>query len=613
MMNRFLQWARSLSFRTKMLAAAVACLLIPSLITLAVSNELTRDAVREQAENNAEEQLMLVEGYLTNLFSYMLHISNYIIVEPDMSTILKEQAAGKRYTGPDAEYLEFRDRNRITSQLDNITIVGEKIYVTILLPNGRHFTNYSVQEYDPLLFFEEPWFEKLNSLAGMESFWVEASPSPFHYEKLAGRYQISLARTLRRPNYEIFAYVIVTMTDKQINDIFERLVSGQEVMLVDGNNRVMAHTDRSRIGEELPYLAGQASSSSIVALDGEDMLVAVRKLSIKDWKLVLLTPYRDAVRQINSIFQTVFFFQAAAFALFLALLILLIRAFTKPLVRLGRLALTVQRGNLEVRSHIRGQDEIGRLGHSFDQMLDRIKGMIAEITDEQSRKRKAELAMLQAQINPHFLFNVLNSIRMKALRRGGEDTAEEIAALSRLLRMTIGREEESVALHEEVSTAIDYVNLMNLRQKEKVRLEVSLSAETMMAEVPRFILQPLIENALIHGHRQSAGTISVSARQADGEMMEIVVRDDGAGMSAEELERLRRKLDPAAAAEAESRPRGSRFSGIGLANVHERMRIRFGQAFRMDIDSEEGKGTTITMRIPQKEAERDHVQSDAGR
>jgi len=583
------------SFRTKLLVTSIACLLIPTLITLSVSNMLTRDAVKEQAVTNAAEQLKLIDGYLSNLLANMLYISNYIIVEPDMNVILKEQAAGKTYAGPDAEYREFEDRNEIIKQINNISIVGEKTYVTILLPNGRYFTNYSVEEFNPLRLFEEPWFRELEKLTGMEAYWVEAEPSPYVYEEAAGRYQISVARTLRRPNFEIYAYVIVTVPDSQILDMFRRLAINQEVMLVDGEGRIMSHLDRSRIGERLPYIRPGEDDSAIVELGGEDYLVAQRRLPMKDWKLVLLTPYKDAVHKINSIFQSVFLFQIAAFAAFLVLLILLIRAFTKPLVRLGKLAHTVQRGNLEVRSHIQGSDEIGRLASSFDQMLDRIKQMIAEVTAEQSRKRKAELAMLQAQINPHFLFNVLNSIRMKVLRKGDEESAEMIATLSRLLRMTIGREEEAISLHEEVSTAIDYVNLMNMRQKEKVRLDADVSSEAMLARVPRFILQPIIENALNHGLQSGTGTIRIaSALRVDA--LELEVRDDGAGMDAEALQRLKDRMERNDG-EAEA-PDAGRLSGIGLKNVYDRLRMLYGPKCAMRIESAPGAGTAVQLSIP---------------
>lgn len=189
--------------------------------------------------------------------------------------------------------------------------------------------------------------------------------------------------------------------------------------------------------------------------------------SLTGWKLVSLTPYDRAVFKLNVIFKRVFMFQLASFCLFMVLLLYLLGKFTRPLVRLGRVAETVQRGNLEVRSGIRGEDEIGYLGQSFDLMLDKVKETIGEITKTQVRKRKAELAMLQAQINPHFLFNVLNSIRMKVLRKGDSESAEMISSLSKLLRMTISQDKGVIPLHEEVDLAIDYVRLMNMRQKRE--------------------------------------------------------------------------------------------------------------------------------------------------
>jgi two-component system sensor histidine kinase YesM len=261
---------------------------------------------------------------------------------------------------------------------------------------------------------------------------------------------------------------------------------------------------------------------------------------------------------------------------------------------------TVQRGNLEVSSNIRGTGEIGYLGESFDPMLDRVKKMIAETTLIETRKRKAELVMLQAQINPHFLFNVLNSIRMTVMRKGDPDSAEMISSLSKLLRMTISQDKGTIPLHEEIDTVIDYVKLMNMRQKEEVQLQLDVSRDTLLTAVPRFFLQPVIENALIHGLSQRAGTIHISAEDA-GNFIIIAVRDDGQGMDEATLEMLRRKLIDAAAREERNKPDGGKFSSIGLSNVYERMTMTYGESFTMDVSSDSESGTLVTMHIPKTE------------
>jgi two-component system, sensor histidine kinase YesM len=612
------QWKHNLlsgSFRGKLITTAIACILLPICITLIVSGMMTKETVKRQAVSNAEETLQIMDGYVSNLLRYMLLITNYIQIDSEINTILKEQAEGKTYEGENAEYQQFTDRYRVISKIDNISFVGDKSYVTILQPNGNYYTNYETADLNPIELFEEPWFEQLQHISGYDSFWVGTEPTRFRISRSANPFQLTVARTLRTSNTTIYGYVIVTIMENQINEIFDRLARGQEIMLVDGGNRILSHIDEARIGDKLTYLPidnGDASTHGIIDLDGTDYLLVQHPLWISGWKLVMLKPYEEAIQPIMGIFNSMFILQLIAFITFLILLVYLLQTFTRPLTRLANLASTVQRGNLEVRSRIRGQDEIGRLGMSFDQMLDHIKAMIREITLEQTRKRQAELAMLQAQINPHFLFNVLNSIRMNVLRKGDKDSAEMISSLSKLLRMTVDRDRELILLHEEIEIVIDYVRLMNMRQKEKVKLEVDLPAEALLERVPRFVLQPIIENAMIHGLHQIGGTIRIGS-EITADALTIIIEDDGLGMDQDTVNRLQRGFDMETAASALDTSESERgFSGIGLSNVHERMRITFGDRFSMEALSQPGQGTRIQMIVPRRGVNSD-VLSDAGR
>jgi two-component system sensor histidine kinase YesM len=602
----WLRLLRSLrTFRFKLMIAALTCTLIPALISLTIHNNLTRDAMKDQAVSNAQETLLLVDGYVTNLFKHMLYIANYVQMDTEMNTILKDVAAGKTYEGPDAEYRRFYDRNRIITKIDNITDVGDqKVYVTILLPNGTYYANYSLHEYDPTQMIKEPWFKQLNNLYGFQSYWIGTTPTMFSTFNKNNPYQISVAQTLRGEGkgLEIYGYVIVTILENQVNHSFENLAFDQETMLLDASNMILSHKDSSRIGEYFPVttLAKEQKSSDIVRVGEEDFLISQRALTFTGWKLVTLIPYEKAIFKISSIFNRVLTFQLIAFTVFMLILLYALRAFTKPIMKLGRVAKTVERGNLEVRSHIRGGDEIGYLGEAFDHMLDRVKTMIAEVNWTQTRKRNAELAMLQAQINPHFLFNVLNSIRMKVMRKGDKESAEMISSLSKLLRMTISHDKGMIHFHEEMEIVMDYVKLMNMRQKETVQLEVDVPKDTFMLQVPRFFLQPVIENALIHGLHQSPGKIVIQAHvTADGFV--VTVEDTGQGMDLDTLAALRLNMLSGDGKNVPEAGRKQGFSGIGLPNVYERMRMTFGENFEMTVDSEPGGGTSVTMHIPREE------------
>ncbi|GMK37513.1 sensor histidine kinase YesM [Paenibacillus sp. CCS19] len=609
-MYRQLSGSTFKTVRAKLSLASIVCILVPALLTMLIYNGLTRDAVEQQARSNSTDAMQLVRGSVNNLLQGMLNLANYIQVNTDINGTLKRIADGSESTAD--PYNRFTATSRIMQQLEGLTYIGEKSYITIILTNGTTFTNYSKDEFDPLRFKQEPWFQQLEGLAGLRSYWVGATPTIFPYDRFDNPYQISVARTLRLESSKIYGYVIVTMMESKISKIFQGLTSGQDVMLVDGQGTIISSSDGERINTLYQYrdLLSQDSltpASQIVRDGKRKLLVTTSKLTFNDWHLVAVQPYQNAILNISSIFSRVFTFQIVSFFIFLILLLVLMRAFTKPLIRLGRVASSVQRGNLEVRSGVRGQDEIGRLGFLFDQMLDRIKDMITEVSVTQARKRKAELAMLQAQINPHFLFNVLNSIRMKVMRGGDSDSAKMIASLSKLLRMTISRDEDAITLHEEIELLTHYVDLMNLRQKEEVRLQLEVDASAFHIEVPRFILQPLVENALIHGLNRSAGTIVVRTVMKE-RFLELSVEDNGIGMEPDVLAKLSSQLAAASIVMETKgeRPKGG-MSGIGVVNVAERMRIMFGDAFDMTAASSLNEGTRIIMHIPLREESRHHV------
>ncbi|WP_373231202.1 sensor histidine kinase [Cohnella sp.] len=595
------------SIRYKLMIASVACILVPAAISLLIYNSLTQEAVKKQAMSNAEDSLLLVNGSVTFLLNSMLNIANSIQLNADLSAYFKLINAGNEdKTDP---YREFSDKRRVIEQLDAMAIVGEKINVTVLLANDAYFTNYSTEEYHPLAIKNEVWFEKLKEYKGYETLWIGTTPTSFQLDKLENPYQISIARTLRvGESGSIYGYIVVTIMENKINKIFDQLSEGKEVLLVDENDRILSSARSEQIGQPFIHarpLEGK-TGSYIAPINESKYLITEQALSVNNWRLVSMQPYQAAIVDISSIFSRVFTVQIISFVVFLLLLLVLLRAFTKPLIRLSKTTSAVQRGNLNIRTGVRGQDEVGRLGFLFDQMLDRVQEMIAEVSDTQARKRKAELKMLQAQIHPHFLFNVLNSIRMKVMRRGDRESANMIGSLSKLLRMTISRDKDEIHLHEELELITYYVELMNLRQKEEVKLSLDIAPDAFHVPVPRFFLQPIVENALIHGLSQKAGIIRIEAEITEGRLT-LKVEDNGVGMDEAKQEALKRKLQgaesPSEIAVEENGQSG--FSGFGLLNVVERMKMISGDDFQLEVRSARGEGTVVCLTIRCQEEQTD--------
>jgi len=605
----YLLWPRS--FRFKVILISVICLVIPAILTLCIYNYLTKDTIKEQALSNANRELSIANEYVQNLLDDMLYISNFIQVDTEMKTLLKGSSKNQLNQTPEQRYQQFMDDSKINKTIDNITLLGGNAYVTILLANGKSYTNYSSSEYNPTDLFHVNWFMKLNQTKGYESVWIGSQPTMFKSEKKDNPYQVSVARTLRDENSHVYGFVIVTMLENKISQIFKNMAGHEEMVLLDSSNHIISSGNDKKIGGLFQYKdkLKENNHSDIFQTSKQDYLISEHKISFSGWKLVSVIPYKQAAKKVNSIFTKVIFVPVVFFTLFLILMTFLLRTVTKPIFHLGNVADKVQKGNLNVRSRIRSNDELGKLSESFDLMLDRINEMFQEVTVAEERKRNAELDMLQAQINPHFLFNVLNSIRMKVLVKGDKESANMISSLSKLLRMTISKDKKTITFQEEIQIILDFITIMNMRQKEKVTVELSIQEDTLSIMIPRFVLQPIIENSIIHGLNQGAGTIHVSSEMSGNEVI-IVIEDDGQGMDEETLNQLYNKITLSNDAASFSSKSKSGFSSLGLSNVYERLYMSFGQKFKMNITSELGKGTSVILSIPKGGIKSD-VQSNA--
>lgn len=584
------------SFRFKVILASIVCIVLPVVITSMIYNYLTKDVIMEQAIDNASKELELTDEYVSKLLKDMLQVANFIQIDTEINSILKENV--NRNYEDKSDYQQFLSNRTVMKTIENITLVGETAHVTILLENGKSYTNYPISDYDPSHMFQEKWFQELGTMRGFESVWIGSQPTIFQTEKEKNPYQISVARSLRNGKSETYGHVVITIFENKINQIFKNKANQEEIMLLDSSDHILSHTDTNKVGQHFPYLKQKkkAEQTNIITIENVDYLMTEKQVSFVDWKLISLIPYKEAVHKMNSIFSKVFLSQMIFFAIFFGLLTYLINRMTKPLVKLGRVVNDVQKGDLTVRSKINNRDEIGQFSQSFDHMLDRINEMILKTTEIESRKREAELAMLQAQINPHFLFNTLNSIRMKVYKNRDLESAEMISSLSKLLRMTID-DRATIPFQDEVTMIRDYVFLMNMRKNGKVNLHINVSAEASVEKIPRFILQPIIENSIIHGFDQNIGVIDLRAYIKDRKLI-IEIKDNGVGMRKSTLQKLKQNITTIFSLSGNSEGSRAGFSGLGLPNVYERMKMTFGSDFNLEIDSSEGKGTKVTLFIP---------------
>ena len=277
------------------------------------------------------------------------------------------------------------------------------------------------------------------------------------------------------------------------------------------------------------------------------------------------------------------------------LAMLITRSITRPIRALCDAAEQIGQGHFETRVHIAAKNELALLGDSFNHMAEQITALIEDIRTEQIYNRNMELKLLQAQINPHFLYNTLDNIIWLTEADRKEDVVSIVMSLSQFFRTTLSGDRDIIPLSEEISHVEAYLQIQQFRYRDILSYRIELPEEVRQVPVIKMTLQPLVENALYHGikNRRGMGEICITAGK-DGEDAVIRVTDNGIGMKPEELEYLQALADGKQKASADN-------SGFGIANVAQRLKLNFGDRYGLDIESTYGEGTTITVHTPGSE------------
>jgi two-component system, sensor histidine kinase YesM len=587
---------KQMSLRTRLIISVILCILFPWISTYIVSNHFTKDVLEQRAATQSEDDLRMIELGIKNILDDMMYTSNYIQFDSNMRQLIKSHELIDADSSSVKQEIAL-NYIHISNELSGITDLLKPLYITILFPNDFYYTNYSQIDYNPLQFKETPWFEKLDYLSFYETYWLGAHPTYIQSEKNTYKYLITIGRKIQRGN-SAHSYLIISLKENEIQKLLSQYQSEQRTKfyLTNQTGEIYSSLDTNEVGTKLTYDVTQADYQ-IVDYEKEKHLLVSYPVSYSDWRLVSLVPYTDTIGSINMVTRTTILIQGGFLVLFLIGLIILVRELTKPIARLHQVTKAIKQGDLTARIHLSGNNDVAQLGHSFNHMLDTIENMIEQIKIQEAAKRNAELDMLQAQINPHFLFNVLNAIRLKIKMEGDTGSAALIHSLSALLRMTINRNNAFIPLDEELTIVKHYVDLMNFRHKHDVDLVIHVNETTARFEVPRFFLQPIIENAIIHGSNNRKETIKIIANEQCDSYLELIVTDNGKGMDKHTLERLQERVFQTSQPDS-SKNHHQSFNGIGVQNVYQRMKLIYGEAFQLKIDSREGEGTTLTFQIP---------------
>lgn len=588
----------NLPIRYKLITLFLLIGIVPSL-GLALLVDWT---VHRVVERQANDYAMQVIGKVSQSFEfYMNNIQNLTYLIAFNPTVRRFLANERPQREPvSADYYEMR---RFLQEF--ASLYPEVAGILVADARGNYVSN-DMYARTPRPLTEESWFRAAVAAGGI--FQILGRPSERNVTTLVpytDRERISAVRAVIDPDtQQTLGVILVDMKLRAVSETARTVRLGKSGFLtvIDERGEIVyapAQTPFDRLPRDW---FGPANSGVVTRqAAGQEWLLIYRTSPFTGWTTVGVFPKREPVEGAREIRFSVVTFVFLVCLLGLTASIYLSRSMSRPIDQLMSFMRQVESGNLSIRYRGTRTDEIGMLGRSFNLMLAQINRLL-ELTEIQERKkREAELRSLQAHIKPHFLYNTLDTIHWMARSRGADDIAALVGSLARLFRIGLSGGSDIIPLSEEFEHVRHYLNIQQIRYRNKLDYRLAMSDDVRDAKTLKLILQPIVENAIYHGirERRGPGFIDVSAEAQNGCLM-LRVRDDGKGMSPDQLAAVRSKLENPlpqddAAAAGDHRPREG---GYGLANVQARIRLTFGQAYGIAVDSEEGVGTTVVVRLP---------------
>ena len=575
------------SIQSVIFAVLSVFLLGAVIIITVISLSYTRQSV---FENSSLYTQTIIQQMNQNIDSYIDYMEN-------TSYLVSSNEDVQKYLFGDTADPEARDR--ILSQFEtildsrsdilNLGIIAEN--GRMLINNGQRLTNQDLDIHS------QEWYT--NALEGRESVYLTSS----HVQHIISGerpWVITLSRGIRNKEMgtgqEKEGVFFIDLNYSAISELCDQSMVGNQgyAFIVDADGNIVYHPQQQQLYNELQTenidLVMNAGSDIVTWGDGiNKKMYSISRSEKTGWTVVDCVRVEELLRRSNEA-QSIYVLVAIglmAVALFFSRFVA--KSITLPIQRLCDSMERVQEGDFSVSDIVvDSENEIGSLTKSFNVMTQRIHELMAQNIREQEAKRKSELKALQSQINPHFLYNTLDSIIWMAEGKKNEEVVLMTASLARLLRQSISNEDELVSIGQEIEYARGYLTIQKMRYKDKLEFWIEVEPSILNIRLIKLVLQPVIENAIYHGlkYKESRGLLLVKGFMKNGNAV-LQVIDDGVGMDQETLDHIyeRHKVD-------------YHSNGVGIYNVQKRLQLYYGNEYGIVYESKPGEGTTATITIP---------------
>jgi len=414
-----------------------------------------------------------------------------------------------------------------------------------------------------------------------------------------------IAAVKQRITHEVIGFITIDLDDSVVEHFIDNVTIGKTgyFYVVDQSGspifRPSALNEKAVPASKSITVPSASHGSFVHTSVGKPQFVVYTSSQATGWKIVGIAPLQEIVEDANKIRQLIIFSVALSIFFTITLYFFITARLTRPIRLLKNNMRLAAAGNLEAKVKPSGNDEIADLGSSFNIMLAKIKGLLEQSIREQEQIQKAELRTLQAQINPHFLYNTLESIVWMAEAGKKEQVIQLVKALSQFFRISLNKGRDWISIKTELEHVRSYLVIQQMRYRDILDYRIEIAESIESYPILKMTLQPLVENALYHGikNKRGKGLIQISGYEDTTGTLVLTVEDNGIGMSVTRLAEVRSHLE--IMRETHTLEVETDF-GFGLSNVHHRLRLYFGQQYGLEVDSEDQVGSRVTVRIPKR-------------
>lgn len=587
-MKLFNLWNRS-TIHGKFFNLNILLTLIPMIIVSSIVYKVSVYKLEERAEEQASSTIQIGNQYIQNLYVDTKDILNVIIANPEIQKIINQTSIN------DYTYISSIDSTRSVIS----SIIQNKPYITsFVLYSSNHELNKKFFKTDNTYINRDRGKEIYNKLIEKDTlyWWNNRNLNDFRQDSNS----IVVGRVVRnmKKNNEPSGFLLLEIEKSSFFKGIDFLDTKDSHFFVMDNNQELVYDQSIPDGVTVDEPSNLSkinidekdSSSFNVAFNGEQYMVLYQPISNIPWKFIYLTKSSTFYSDASFMQRVTVFVFILTFILGSVLAYIFSKAVTSPLNQLFSVIRENKFSNIEL-DYFDPNDEIGQIGVQYIKMSRQNKKLNEEIIEAVIKRKEAEIQVLQAQINPHFLYNTLDSINWLAVSHKQYKIGEMITHLGNFFRLSLSKGKDTISMKNELEHIMAYIKLQKFRFNDSFDVIVEIEEDILMKfYIPKLTLQPIVENAIYHGMKEKngVGTIMITAEEIQNGIR-ILVTDDGIGIKKAKLDMLNQSI--------EKEKKGG-LQIYGLKNVHDRLRLKYGKPFGICIESEYNYYTTVTIMVP---------------